>query len=47
MKDEANEEYEQMSVGSGDAPNPNSFSKRRKFKSPIDKGKFHLLFYYR
>ena len=43
MKDEANEEYEQMSVGSGDAPNPNSFSKRRKFKSPIDKRKISFI----
>ena len=43
MKDEANEEYEQMSVGSGDAPDPNSFSKRRKFKSPIDKRKISFI----
>ena len=43
MKDETNEEYEQMSVGSGDAPDPNSFSNRRKFKSPIDKRKISFI----
>ena len=43
MKDETNEEYEQMSVGSGDAPDPNSFSKRKKFKSPIDKKKISFI----
>ena len=43
MKDETNEEYEQMSVGSGDAPDPNTFSNRRKFKSPIDKRKISFI----
>lgn len=43
MKDETNEEYEQMSVGSGDAPDPNTFSNKRKFKSPIDKRKISFI----
>ena len=45
MKDDDNEEvYEQMSVGSGDAPNPNSYMKnKKKYKSLIDKRKISFI----
>ena len=46
MKDNNQQDYEQMSVGSGDAPNPNSLINRKRYKSPINKKKlsFILLF---
>ena len=44
MKDNNNkDEYEQMSVGSGDAPNPNSLMNRKKFKTPINKRKLSFI----
>ncbi len=35
--------YEEMSVGSGDAPNPDSFINKKKFKKPIDKRKISFI----
>ena len=44
MKDNNIEDYDQMSVGSGDAPNPNAFQrKKKKFKSLIDKRKISFI----
>ena len=43
MKDNNTENYEELSVGSGDAPNPNSFITKKNFKSPINKRKIAFL----
>ena len=42
MKDNM-DNYEEMSVGSGDAPDPNSFIKKKKFKTPINKRKISFI----
>ena len=44
MKDtNSDDDYEQMSVGSGDAPNPNISKLKKKFKSPINKRKLSFI----
>ena len=44
MKDtNSDDDYEQMSVGSGDAPNPNISKLKKKFKTPINKRKFSFI----
>ena len=42
MKDNY-EKYEEMSVGSGDAPNPNYFIKNKKFRTPVNKRKISFI----
>ena len=43
MKDNNTENYEELSVGSGDAPNPNSFIAKKNFKTPIKKRKISFV----
>ena len=43
MEDNNTENYEELSVGSGDAPNPNSFIAKKNFKTPIKKRKISFV----
>ena len=43
MKDNNFDSYEELSVGSGDAPYPNSLINKKKFKTPINKRKISFI----